>query len=473
MKRTYQNIQTVSISQRLKQQSNYLLKLECFLLIISLVFQQTSTQIISCPTISCDTTIDNDACYKHDEAQSAIEIRSYSCDTYTGGTTKVCDFQLDKSAWFDEKTLHLSTSTNPSISQLYKKRTLGYCKEVQYVTNRMQNNGRTCSDSSQCFSKRCVSGICTGLDVNSQCTSHGDCQPGYYCNQSPSWPFSSICTRLKVSGNNCTADEECIVSNYCWYATVKDREATPPIKKCMPVYSQEDGTSFGWFSNGITKTSSFRSISLEDYKRNGQYCKSGFAFPLLPTSITQANCTSVEKIMYQLGSQKLQLFQENSFNCSVTNQTNKCELNFLAEYPNPSKNASQRKYQDFLVECGCAMDGNNGYCSQVLGTDIYRNAVQALRQVLQESACHTLDRNDFKAQRDTCGISDKSVLDSAIDQLFNVNHWPLVQGDQTTNCIKSLFPDSLQNQQKMFALLGVGASLALTSMISFGNLLLF
>ena len=39
-------------------------------------------------------------------------------------------------------------------------------------------------------------------------------------------------------------------------------------------------------------------IAYEDYERNGKYCKSGFAFPLLPNSTLTANCTSVDQIRY-------------------------------------------------------------------------------------------------------------------------------------------------------------------------------
>lgn len=103
---------------------------------------------------------------------------------------------------------------------------------------------------------------------------------------------------MRTSYEACTADEECGVANYCWYASQEDRIETPPVKRCLPVYSQEDGTSFGWYSANLTKTTPFRSISFADYVRNGMYCKSGFAFPLLPNITTQANCTSVDKIFY-------------------------------------------------------------------------------------------------------------------------------------------------------------------------------
>lgn len=117
----------------------------------------------------------------------------------------------------------------------------------------------------------------------------------------------------------------------------------------------------------------------------------------------------------------------------------------MAQYPDPAASETSKVYKDFLVDCGCAMDGNNGFCSQILGTSYYRSAMEALKRVLEESNCHTLDRYDLRAQRDDCGIREKSDLDLAADFIFNVNHWPLIHNDKETNCIKDLFPDSLSN----------------------------
>jgi hypothetical protein len=50
------------------------------------------------------------------------------------------------------------------------------------------------------------------------------------------------------------------------------------------------------------------------------------------------------------------------------------------------------------------MDGDNGYCSKLLGTSTYRTTVEALKAVLEGSECHTLDRYSMEAQRDSCGL---------------------------------------------------------------------
>ena len=122
-------------------------------------------------------------------------------------------------------------------------------------------------------------------------------------------------------------------------------------------------------------TTSFRSISYEDYERNGKYCKSGFAFPVLkpsPTqraSIFQANCTSVDTIQYNGGF----ISDTDNFPCDPTKQDIKCFLNFNSTFPDPA--ASSKTYENFTVGCGCAMDGERGFCSKIIGTNIYRDAM--------------------------------------------------------------------------------------------------
>lgn len=50
----------------------------------------------------------------------------------------------------------------------------------------------------------------------------------------------------------------------------------------------------------------------------------------------------------------------------------------------------------------------SGFCSSVIGTNFYRDAVAAKKTVLENSNCHTLDRNDLRAQKDECGIGTES-----------------------------------------------------------------
>lgn len=74
-----------------------------------------------------------------------------------------------------------------------------------------------------------------------------------------------------------------------------------------------------------------------------------------------------------------------------------------------------------------------------------------LKNVLESSECHTLDREDFRAQRDICGIGGGGDLDSAISAMFDMKYHPWVQDGRVRSCIEEVFDDSLRNQQKMGA----------------------
>ena len=67
-----------------------------------------------------------------------------------------------------------------------------------------------------------------------------------------------------------------------------------------------------------------------------------------------------------------------------------------------------------------------------------------MRLVYENSDCHSLDRHDLGAQRDSCAFQDYRVADSAegqetgaeramleweraVDLQFNVTHWPYIQ----------------------------------------------
>ena len=79
----------------------------------------------------------------------------------------------------------------------------------------------------------------------------------------------------------------------------------------MPLYSQDHGTRFGWNSTD------WKNPTFEDYKFNGQYCKTGIAFP---ESETRARCTSTDHIKYD-GAKTLSPYKcdpgDNEMECSM------------------------------------------------------------------------------------------------------------------------------------------------------------
>ena len=51
--------------------------------------------------------------------------------------------------------------------------------------------------------------------------------------------------------------------------------------------------------------------------------------------------------------------------------------------------------------------------------------MEAKKLLYLASKCHTLDREDMRAQRDSCGIGDYTdEWRFAVDKQFNVTHWP-------------------------------------------------
>jgi len=66
--------------------------------------------------------------------------------------------------------------------------------------------------------------------------------------------------------------------------------------------------------------------------------------------------------------------------------------------------------------------------------------------VLVKSNCHTLDRNDLRAQKDPCGIgTDNEEWRFAVDKMFNVTHWQYIQIGTVYDCVYRIFGDSWYN----------------------------
>lgn len=136
----------------------------------------------------------------------------------------------------------------------------------------------------------------------------------------------------------------------------------------------------GWYSqNPLTN------LTYEDFEINGRYCKSGLAFPITNFS---SNCTATDRIFYE-GKNKTYPYK-----CDPVNQSSRCNLFFNISYPNDGYVLNQ---SSFSVRCSCALNGNDGYCSKILGTEKYKDAVAKLKKVLESSECHTLDRYDMRA----------------------------------------------------------------------------
>jgi hypothetical protein len=203
----------------------------------------------------------------------------------------ICPFNIldGDYAWLDEKlqtqTANLLTGKfngDQYSSQIKNKKNKEKCTPVTAFYQQF-NPGMDCTNDLQCVSKFCFGNFCDGRGTDTTCHQHSDCLPGNYCRTQKLWPFRSLCTELKGDYDLCSSDYECSISSYCWYASPTDRQYS--IMKCLPLYSQEDGTIFGWYSNA-----SVTNLTLADYTQNGKYCASGLAYQFSPFG---AKCTSL------------------------------------------------------------------------------------------------------------------------------------------------------------------------------------
>ena len=383
--------------------------------------------MISCPTLLCEDPdpslpSSHDLCYLHDGLQPTEYIRMHPCDWYSNNSAsqirsedvvipRSCEFDRlnDIYAWVDET--HQQTPTTDADSQLMNRRTEAYCRETTSFEG-MLNNGRSCKNSYQCKSKICTNGKCDGLYKGQTCNHHENCDAQLFCKKSTEWPYTSECSELRRPYETCNETYECAPSAFCWYATPSD--ASEDTKSCLPLYSQSLGVAFGWKEVSVGQDTP----TLEDIKHNGQYCSSGLAYKIVneETGVSEAKCSQVEKVSFD-GEDIL-----SPYKCDPTNTEKMCHYHFISheiiadeltqrsiDTTESTEQGTSNEEPEFEVDgtyeehCRCAMDGDSGYCGTVLGTDIYTQNISLVKEMLLKSACHTLDRDNLRAQKDTCG----------------------------------------------------------------------
>lgn len=153
-----------------------------------------------------------------------------------------------------------------SDSQIYKRYTEKSCEPLENFEQYL-NNGQPCTDNRNCMSQNCTrkqdSDIqasggntfsqclldceCLGKEEGVSCTNSYDCHLGTACIYDDKWPFHSTCQKLRGDDEACHYDTDCKLTHYCWYKSPQD--ALENTKKCMPMYSQADGTKFGYLKD--------------------------------------------------------------------------------------------------------------------------------------------------------------------------------------------------------------------------------
>ena len=301
-----------------------------------------------------------------------------------------------------------------------------YCKDSAALSQDL-NAGRDCQSDEQCKSRFCSQGLCKGLSQGVNCHSDADCDSGLFCETQAVWPYQSKCTKYYQPDQPCSNDFQCANSHICWFKTSEERAAN--TKRCLEIYSQDNNVKFGWHSESTERASQ------DDFRMNGRYCKSGLAAPTAPN---EATCTRTKAIEFQ----KQVLNQP--YKCSPQNPNDKCTVRFDLPQANEFSWEGARSYLE--SDCSCALtDQLTGFCENVIGTEPYFRYTQQIRQLLTQSRCHTLDRSDLRAQRDSCGLGLSPEWQLAVDLQFNVTHWPYIQSSANYQCVTKFFADSYTN----------------------------
>ena len=275
-----------------------------------------------------------------------------------------------------------------------------------------QNPGRNCKNNNECKSSVCYDGQCAGKAIDVSCHEHADCDIGTYCNVLSYWPYQSVCSAYRIANEQCDEDYQCNIHHFCWYKTREDK--VNKKKVCMPIYQNEDGHQFGW----ETTHSETESPDLEDFRRNGKACISGLAYESAPN---QATCVSATEVIFN--GEKT----PHPYTCDPRDPDKRCYIKYDTKYSSAQWLDLGGKDQ-ITVNCSCALsDETSGYCKDVIGTDPYAKYARQMYYILSNSHCHTLDRDDVRAQRDSCGVG---VLNEewrfAVDLKFNITHWPYI-----------------------------------------------
>ena len=169
-------------------------------------------------------------------------------------------------------------------------------------------------------------------------------------------------------------------------------------KKCMQKFSKDNGFEFGWKQTEDLNVALDQKVEtkFKDFERNGLYCKSGLAVKL-PDQENTARCVQTTSIHFD-GEPV-----DYPYPCKPTDPSKKCQIMYsLDGFENESTEPIQS-------DCVCALfEDNLGFCESVIGTETYQKAMQAKATVLSQSECHTLDRDDMRAQADSCGIETET-----------------------------------------------------------------
>lgn len=382
------------------------------IVLISQLVKYTTAVTITCPRLSCSVELDSDVWFLHDNLQPTVLMKGQSCSN-----KRICEFSPSNGEflWYSESSQH-SAGTKINNREIQAN-----CIPLD-ATKQNLYGGRNCELDFNCYSGTWDDGVCTGLLESEYCAIDADCGPNLFWKKESKWPYRAKCNTLLGNMEICTSDYHCEARFFCWYAT--EAEKVSGVKRCLAKYSADDDQVFGWSTASSGGT-------LTDQEHNGQFCQSGLAV----TTTARPNlaiCKSVTSVTFN-GSAI-----SSPYRWTPTDNAVKCRLVY-------GTGAT-----DFVeTPCVWALDGTNAYWGSVVGTLEYKRYSAAMKVVLEGSKCHTLDRDNFRAQKEGCGIgTSNDQWRFAVQKRFNVTYWPWMQDTTTRNCIEAIFKDSYTNMVK-------------------------
>lgn len=381
------------------------------LLLFSIVISLTHCATITCPTLTCSTTLGDNLCFVHsgDSPVTSIEMFEWA-------PNEVCAFEDNQFAWVDSSKQQYSATNGATTanSQIYFKDTQYQCKNAGRFNVNL-NAGTSCSSNVDCVTRYCKSGTWYGRSSGESCRQHSDCDKKLACITSSTYPYAATCQSWLTSGS-CNDDYDCAPQYFWWYASAS--AASTSTKTCLEKFSQADGTTFGW------KT--VQSNAALDGLSNGKYCTSGFA---RESATNTATCMTISKIVSDLGT------QSSPYKCTATDTTKTCDY-----YYDSSNYVS--------AQCQCGLDGSSGYWP-VPGQDELTTHVTYIKALDAINGCHTLDRFNYRRLRQGC-LTDSadSYWQNAADSNYSISFWPFTQGTTVSAWMEDTFYLSLTNISK-------------------------
>eukprot|EP00347_Sterkiella_histriomuscorum_P001195 403372960 len=327
------------------QNSNQTSHLKLIFLVLSFMGTK-GDEIITCPSLRCDGNLDVGQCAEIGFNSKINGLYGQSCNY-----PDICPIDVRNGsdyAWIDEY-FQQQTSANTNL--------IG---KGQSAINKRKHKLIALALQLSCKIYDLV-GMQQSFPMQIS-RFHDDCSAGMFCQDASSWPFESRYRKLNLT-------------------------------KCLPMFSNSDGYTFGWSRLNRASTDK-ENLILEDFEQNGKYCQSGLAHPIDDTTARCSKAANIFGFTSTTATSASQL--QYPYKCSPLNLNRPCKIYIDTTSLTSTQIAYTQKGKRGFVEvfCRCSLSqGNNqdnGYCGSVIGTDMYRQAILMERNSRQVVQCYSL-----------------------------------------------------------------------------------